>query len=158
KSHGGRGIRVCDRWKVFENFQQDMGTRPKRRTLDRLDNEGNYNKANCRWSTPAEQAQNRRSTRRITYNSTARTIKGWADYLSQSTGKQWSVKALEFILKFLTLEQIMGSLHPCQRKPSELIAESARRSEQAKREEQALQQVKEREENRIRIAMQEAAY
>ena len=68
------------------------------------------------------------------------------------------MKALEFILKFLTLEQIMGSLHPCQRKPSELIAESARRSEQAKREEQALQQVKEREENRIRIAMQEAAY
>jgi hypothetical protein len=158
KSHGGRGITVCTRWKIFENFQDDMGSRPKRRTLDRIDNEGSYNKDNCQWCTPAEQAQNRRSTRRITYGSTSRTLKGWAEYLSESTGKKWSLKTLEYILQFLTLEQIMVSLHPCQRKPSELIAEAARRSEQAKREEQARQQSKAGEENRIRIAREEAEY
>jgi len=58
--YGGRGIKVCERWDDFDNFLWDMGERPEGKTLDRIDVNGNYEKSNCKWSTPLEQTQNRR--------------------------------------------------------------------------------------------------
>jgi len=60
ENYGGRGITVCDRWDRFENFLADMGVRPEGMTIDRKENDLGYFKENCKWSTPKEQANNRR--------------------------------------------------------------------------------------------------
>ncbi|HOM98561.1 MAG TPA: hypothetical protein PLY41_09705 [Acetomicrobium sp.] len=56
--YGAKGIKVCPEWHSFDTFYKDMGERPKDMTLDRIDSKGGYNKANCQWSTPKQQARN----------------------------------------------------------------------------------------------------
>lgn len=62
KYYGGRGVKVCDSWlSSFWNFVEDMGEKQEGYTLDRMDNDGNYEPSNCKWSTKSEQSRNTRN-------------------------------------------------------------------------------------------------
>lgn len=81
--YGERGIKVCDRWKSFENFYEDMGSRPNNTSLDRLDNNKGYYKENCKWSTPREQLVNvRYFTQRVKYDNIVKTTEEWINLLN----------------------------------------------------------------------------
>lgn len=79
---GGRGISVCPQWRdSFEQFLADMGDRPKGATLDRIDNDGNYEPGNCRWASRKEQNRNRRDNLQLTMNGETRCVNEWAEHL-----------------------------------------------------------------------------
>lgn len=79
--YGGRGIKICERWLKFENFYEDMGERPKNKTLDRINNDGGYCPENCRWATRKEQQRNRRNNRLITFRGETKCVSEWSEEL-----------------------------------------------------------------------------
>lgn len=81
--YGGKGITVCERWSCFENFMQDMGERPKNKSIDRIDNNKGYYPENCQWATCREQALNRNTTKHksIEYCGQVKPLSVWADEL-----------------------------------------------------------------------------
>ena len=81
KDWGGRGITVCERWLSFDNFLADMGEKPPKMQIDRIDNDGNYEPENCRWASPKQQLLNTRRTRLVTFNGQTKALSEWADEL-----------------------------------------------------------------------------
>jgi hypothetical protein len=74
--YGARGIRVCDRWLYsFPAFLEDMGERPVNTTLDRIDNDGDYIKNNCRWAEPIVQQRNRQVSKFLTIGGETLSLK-----------------------------------------------------------------------------------
>ena len=101
KNYYKRGIRVCDRWKnSFIDFYEDVGKRPTVvHSLDRIDNNGNYEPNNCHWATNKEQARNRRGTIYITYRNEKKCLVDWSKdtkisskTLKDRLEKGWSIK------------------------------------------------------------------
>lgn len=98
--YGGRGIAVCSRWmNSFENFLEDMGEVPPDMSIDRINNDGNYEPSNCRWATPRQQALNKRSNCVLTFKGKTMTVTEWADKLGMIAhslqnriGRGWSTE------------------------------------------------------------------
>lgn len=84
KNYGGRGIKVCKRWKnSFEKFYKDMGDKPSaEHSLDRINVNGNYEPSNCKWSTIIEQNNNRRTNLFLTLNGVTLTKRNWSRKLN----------------------------------------------------------------------------
>jgi hypothetical protein len=124
KRYGGRGIKVCERWlKSFQNFYDDMGQRPsKYHQIDRINNDGNYEPANCKWVMPSENANNTSANRLITWNGETRTITEWARSLNlnrAAIGKRlangWTVE------QSLTIPNLNGQYRGLRHKTPEEI-------------------------------------
>ena len=82
-----RGITYDERWDVFTNFLSDMGEVPNEMSLDRIDVNGNYEKANCRWATREQQANNTRANVFLEYNGKKQTVTQWAKELGMKPDK-----------------------------------------------------------------------
>lgn len=80
KYYGGRGITVCERWQEYKNFRADMGLRPHGKSLGRIDNDGNYEPANCRWESPREQQRNTSYCRHETFDGRTMLVTEWAEH------------------------------------------------------------------------------
>lgn len=98
-NYGGRGIRVCDRWKSFDNFHDDMGDKPKGYTLGRINNDGNYELSNCEWQTVKQQSLNKTTTRFIEWDNRNLSVTEWSEIVGISRitiatrlNRGWSVR------------------------------------------------------------------
>lgn len=92
KNYGGRGISICKEWDdfaVFRDWALNNGYSDEL-SIDRIDVNGNYNPENCRWATNKEQANNKRTSRLLTYNGETKTITEWAEKTGIKVGTIWA--------------------------------------------------------------------
>ncbi len=98
--YGARGIKVCERWRSFENFIADIGEKPSpSHSIDRINNDMDYSPDNCKWSTPKEQARNRRTSLMLEFNGIRQSAAAWGEQvgvgykiISQRIKRGWSVE------------------------------------------------------------------
>lgn len=83
KRYGGRGIKVCDEWRDYQNFYRDMGEPPEGKEIDRIDNNGNYEKINCRWVSRKENVRNSSRVNLVTYHGKERSLAEWEEITGQ---------------------------------------------------------------------------
>lgn len=104
RRYGGRGIKVCERWLTFENFLADMGEAPQGLTLERKDNDGDYELNNCEWATLIKQNNNRSNNRFLTdSNGVTHSLSDWA----RSAGLTWD-QLNGRLRRGMTLEQALA--------------------------------------------------
>ena len=85
KSYGGKGVKVCDRWKSFWNFVDDLPKRPTaKHSLDRIDSNGNYEPTNVRWATQKEQLRNNSRTFFVTHEGDTKCLTDWSEVVGIS--------------------------------------------------------------------------
>lgn len=85
KDYGGRGIKICERWMKFENFIADMGDRPSNfYSIERRDNDGDYEPGNCCWVQKRQQARNSRNNHIVEYNGKSQTLVEWSEELGMT--------------------------------------------------------------------------
>lgn len=113
KDYGGRGIKVCERWNSsFENFLADMGPRPSNRhTIDRINNDGNYEPGNCRWALPKQQGNNRKTNRKIVINGRTMTITELSESVENIHGLAARTLHDRILSKGMTPENAVGIPH-----------------------------------------------
>jgi hypothetical protein len=97
--YGGRGISVCKEWQNYENFKRDMWPRPAGLSLERIDNNGNYELSNCKWASQLEQVNNRRSNKLMELDGEVKTVAEWskiyniqAAIVYQRLIRKWTLK------------------------------------------------------------------
>lgn len=106
KDYGGRGIKVYESWiQSFESFINDVGPRPsKHHSIERIDNDGNYEPSNVRWATHLEQSYNRRSSKLLIYNGYTKAMAEWCVLLDLNY-----YKVRYYVGKGLPLDQIINN-------------------------------------------------
>lgn len=89
--YGARGIKVCERWQTFANFYADVGDRPSsQHTLERKDNNGDYEPSNVVWALPVQQANNRRTSMHVEIGGRTQTLAQWCREHGVSVGRTWA--------------------------------------------------------------------
>lgn len=91
KNYGGRGIKVCDRWREsYQNFLADLGPKPsKKHSIDRINNDGHYEPGNVKWATRIQQQNNTRTNKLITYKGKTQSLSMWCRELRLNYKRTW---------------------------------------------------------------------
>ncbi|MDO9313364.1 MAG: hypothetical protein Q7T97_02325 [Burkholderiaceae bacterium] len=103
-SYGARGIKVCERWRDFQSFLDDMGARPVGTTLGRRDNDGDYEPSNCEWQDATTQARNKRNTAEFLFQGILATVPAHCERLGLSAS---TVRSRIYTYKW-TIEKAMS--------------------------------------------------
>jgi len=121
ENYGGRGIKVCARWRIYQNFLDDMGHPSQEQSLDRINNDGDYCPENCRWATRFEQANNTRQNVFISYNGERHSVSEWSRIVGIPTPTINNRYRLGYCPKdCLSKESFKGKIHRHKKyKPSE---------------------------------------
>jgi hypothetical protein len=107
--YGARGIKICSRWNRYENFLEDMGRKPSSNcSIDRINNNGDYEPNNCRWATPKTQARNTRQTRILKFNGERKSLPEWAEEYGLNPPTLWNRLNLGWTISESLLEPIRG--------------------------------------------------